>query len=233
MKKFNYFYGWLNCDVIIAHIDEIMNLRDSVRDVNENIVDPFSVVMEAAVGELTVETYNSQERQRQLQKTISNKIGHLHQAVLGAVPDWNSTGAIGGGLDIISSKRKVIAEVKNKYNTVKGSNLYPEVYQKLASCLERKEFKGFKAYYVTIIPKAGRGRAEPFTPSISRSRGHAPSRSDILSVGGREFYKLVTGRDNALRELLEATQNHLIKKYGIREECISLSNEYFRKAFGR
>ena len=208
-----------------------MALRDSARDLGDNVVDPFAVVLEAAIGRLTSDNYKSQERQRQLQKSITNKIGHLHQAIIGATPGWNSTGASGGGVDIVSQKKRILAEVKNKYNTVKGSNLYPEVYTKLASYLVRKEFKDFKAYYVTVIPEPGKGAAEPFTPSISKKEGKAPRRADILKIGGKEFYKLVTGRENALRELLGAIQVHLLKKHGIRTECITLSDQYFRDAF--
>jgi hypothetical protein len=222
---------WLNKEVLARHVDGILELSQRKRDVHTNVVDPFAVLFESALGGFNENSYKSQELHRQLQKAVENKIGALHQEVLGSIQNFKSTGAIGGGVDIVSERLKVIAEIKNKHNTVKGSNLYKEIYCNLDRYLSEKKYQGYTAYYVTIIPKKGQEGCHTFRPSISREEGKAPERKDILQIDGRGFYKLATGREDAIEHLFSSILSRIEEKHGVRSQQLKFASNYFQRAF--
>ncbi len=65
------------------------------------------------------EIWYKNETARQAQKTLQNHLGDFHQRILGSVKGWTDMHT-GGVIDLISHDTKIIAEVKNKYNTVSG-----------------------------------------------------------------------------------------------------------------
>lgn len=92
-----------------------------------------------------------QEEARLVQKTLQNLVGNFHQEILGHMDGWTNlrTGSV---VDLLNSEQKIIAEVKNKYNTTKG-NHKKVIYDDLHSLI-RTEFPGYTGYYVEIIPKS-------------------------------------------------------------------------------
>jgi hypothetical protein len=224
--------SWLNQKILHDQIDSILSLQKTLVNIDKNIVDPFAAVFETAIENYTPEKYIKQEKIRQLQKTLSNKVGSFHQEILGGIPGWTSTGNVGGGIDLICHKRKIIAEIKNKYNTVKGSNLYKEVYCNLNNYL-KKDFKGYTAYYVTIIGKKGEMGPRTFTPSMGKKNGQAPQRNDILLIDGRSFYQMATTDKNALDQLIEIIVEELTLKKTIDDKMVKLIRNFFEKAFPR
>lgn len=218
-------------EVLARHVEGILELSQKKRDIHANVVDPFAVLFESALGGFDENSYKLQEVHRQLQKSVENKIGALHQEVLGSIQHFRSTGAIGGGVDIISDRFKLIAEVKNKHNTVKGSNLYKEIYRNLEHYLSEKRFQGYTAYYVTIIPKKGQEGCHMFTPSISREDGKATARKDILQIDGRGFYELATGNEDAIEQLFSTILTMIEKKQGSKFTELNFASNYFRRAF--
>jgi hypothetical protein len=223
--------NWLDQKVLREQIDSIADLQKKEINIDKNIVDPFAAVFETTIENYNQNTYVKQEKIRQLQKTLSNKIGDLHQEILGSIPDWISTGKNGGGIDLICKKRKIIAEIKNKYNTVKGSNLYKEIYCNLDSFLKKESFKGYTAYYVTIIGKKGETGAQFFTPSMGKEKGKAPIRDDILLIDGRSFYAMATGDKNAIDQLFELVIDEVVSKKKLDPSMLELLKKFFCKAF--
>lgn len=127
----------------------------SERNFTRNVIDPFAVLFEMSGFEVDEKVWEIGEKNRQIQKTLQNHVGSFHQKILGTVDGWKDTGT-GGAIDLVSEKHKVIAEIKNKYNTVKGLDKV-KIYDHLEMHVMTKgnQYKGFTAYYVEVIPQSG------------------------------------------------------------------------------
>jgi len=85
----------------------------------KNIIDPFAALFEISGFELNYDLWAKNETNRQAQKTLQNHIGELHQIIIGSCEGWQNM-KTGNVIDLISHEKKIIAEVKNKYNTISG-----------------------------------------------------------------------------------------------------------------
>lgn len=121
--------------------------------IDHNVVDPFSILFEMGSFDMTFDRWLDSEKNRQTQKTLSNHIGLFHQNILGSMKGWSSLG-IGRMVDIVCDEHKIIAEIKNKHNTLKASDR-SSMYFKLEDLVMRKghTYKDYTAYYVEIVPK--------------------------------------------------------------------------------
>lgn len=175
-----------------------------LKDFQKNIIDPFSSIFDAAVSEVTHETWKDSEMVRQCQKTLTNHIGNLHQKILGSVEGWEDLGT-GGIVDLVCNERKIIAEVKNKYNTVTGGKLADQ-YNSLDRLVSPKtnKYKDYTSYFVNIIPKKPERFNMTFEPSDKDKGIKCRKNEKIRIIDGASFYTLVTGRENALEELYNA-----------------------------
>ena len=175
----------------------------SVQDTNlySNVVDPFSAIFDALRQNITLTDWLLQEKDRQIQKTIQNKLGTFHQGVLGRVDGWEDLGT-GAIVDLANSHIGVIAEVKNKHNTTKG-NHKKEIYDDLLKVIQTTH-KGATGYYVEIIPARKEPYNKPFTPPDNTTHTQRPMREDIRVVDGKSFYALVTGYPNAIDMVYDA-----------------------------
>lgn len=172
-------------------------------DIHKNTLDPFSAFLESSFSEVSFDEWVLKEKQRQAQKTFQNAIGDFHQMVIGSCYGWKDLG-IAGILDVCSSKKKILAEIKNKHNTMNsGSSV--EVYNKLASMLSMPEYRDYQGYCVKIIPKSKKGISiKEFAPSDSKNKGSCPKNPRILETDGRTFYSLVTDQENAIEMLFNS-----------------------------
>ncbi|MFC3120296.1 Eco47II family restriction endonuclease [Agaribacter flavus] len=175
-----------------------------IRDFEKNVIDPFSSLFDSAVSGVNHETWKNSEMVRQCQKTLTNHIGNLHQKILGSVVGWQDLGT-GGVVDLVCHEKKIIAEVKNKYNTVTGGKLADQ-YNSLERLVTPKasQYKGYTSYFVNIIPKKPERFDTTFEPSDKDKGIKCPPNELIRITDGASFYQLVTGRKNALSELYEA-----------------------------
>ena len=103
---------------------------------------------------------------------------------------------------MISTSNQIIAEVKNKHNTVKGSKKV-DVYDQLADLVmpNASIYKGYTSYLVNIIPKNSTRYNRPFTPPDNTTKTNRPSNILINEIDGANFYHLVTGEQSTLRDL--------------------------------
>jgi hypothetical protein len=182
-----------------------------------NVIDPFSAIIDALRKEMPLSKWLVTEKTRQTQKTMQNAIGEMHQAILGKVYGWENLGA-GSVIDLRSKSNKVIAEVKNKYNTTKGNHKV-RIYDDLKGQLMKEEYHDYVAYYVEVIPKKGQRYDKPFTPSDNQTHTRRPENERIRVIDGHSFYKLVTGREDALRELYEELP-------GVVAQCLKIDPNY-------
>lgn len=169
----------------------------------KNVIDPFSAIFEASAFTVDHQTWKDSEMIRQCQKTLQNHIGDLHQKILGQVIGWvNLKVGSASGVDLENKNKRIIAEVKNKHNTISLGSL-GEQYDKLAKLVNPKASKyfGYTVYFVNIIPKKPLRFNEPFTPNDKTTGSKCAVNSNIRIIDGASFYELVTGDKNALKDL--------------------------------
>ncbi len=144
-------------------------------------------------------------------------------------------------IDLLNRERKIIAEIKNKHNTISGGKL-SEQYLSLEKLVMPKTsvYYGYTAYFVNIIPKKPFRQDQEFVPSNKETGKSCHKNENIRIMDGACFYELVTGREHALRELYLAIPYFIKKAY---EEVfgseydgsidVEKFGEYFERAFGK
>lgn len=221
---------------LFAEIRSVLRMLDEITEdinIDRNVVDPFSAIFDMAKQNITYDEWIEQEKFRQAQKSLQNAVGYFHQNILGHVDGWVNPGS-GGSFDLISNDKKIIAEIKNKHNTM-NSTSGGGTYRKMANHLDG-DYKGYMGYIVTVIHKSPQRISRPFAPSESGLK-HEP-RDDLLLVDGATFYHIVTGDQNALRELYQILPEAIklalpTRNFDFNQETTSKSLlELFDRAFG-
>lgn len=168
--------------------------RCASQRMKKNVVDPFSSLIVASTLNMDSKEalINAQQNASAL-SGIYNALGNFHQQVLGSVIGWTNHDA---GYDLENTEQKILAEIKNKHNTM-NSSTRKEVESKLRGAIEAKG-RGWVAYLVIIIPK-----------KPDRHRERLFVKQHVYEVDGASFYKMVTGEANALHDMFLATINIL------------------------
>ena len=225
---------------LVAEVSHLLTVAEEAienqrKEFGKNVIDPFAAMFEMAGFGLDHAGWVHVELMRQAQKTLLNHIGGFHQNILGAVKGWENmkTGAV---VDVVSEKHKVIAEVKNKHNTLSGGKRSDQ-YGNLEKLVMQKasRYHGFTAYFVTIIPKSPERFDRPFTPSEKETGARVQENPLIREIDGSSFYELVTGRKDALAELFTALPGI---NSGINGKASDPADRaalaaYFQNAFGK
>ncbi|HHY0457487.1 TPA: Eco47II family restriction endonuclease [Vibrio parahaemolyticus] len=188
-------------DAIYPSIRRIYDAQHSDLNIYRNTLDGFSGMIDALVQDISMDEWLEQERNRQIQKTKQNAIGSLHEEIMGSI-DGVENLEVGNVFDIRCDDLRLIAEVKNKHNTTKGNHKV-NIYRDLEDALDSREYHGFTAYYVEVLPKNGQRYNKPFTPPDNVSGGNMPRRDDIRVIDGYSFYALLTDSPDALEELYD------------------------------
>jgi hypothetical protein len=177
-------------------------INKAEKDFYRNGVDPFSAVFDAACNNMSIDEWIISERRRQSQKTLQNALGHFHQSVLGCVEGWKIPDE--NFIDLVNDDKRIVVELKNKHNTVKKSDL-KSVYGELQEAVMHKtsRYRGFTAYYATIIPADHETFNRPFTPSDNATKTLKHENPLIREIDGYSFYGIATGVETALAELFE------------------------------
>jgi len=205
----------------------------SEKKFGKNVIDPFSAIFVMSGFKMDFDNWLKTETSRQAQKTLQNHIGEFHQKILGHVEGWDNM-KTGNVIDLVSNEKKIIAEVKNKHNTISGGKL-SELYYSLERLVMPKTsiYKNFIAYYVTIIPKNKKRKDLEFTPSDKDKGEKCPSNKLIREIDGASFYELVTGDKNALNDLFKVLPSVIEKctngKYKV--DNFNKLQEFFNQAF--
>jgi len=218
-------------------ITGIIALEQSENKFTKNVIDPFLMLFEMGCFNLNNNDWLKNEKTRQAQKTLSNKIGWFHQKIIGSLPNWQDLGTK-ELVDVVCHEKQIIAEIKNKFNTVKQSDLIG-LYNDLYDMVQHKtqKYHGFTAYYVEIIPKKAQIYDKCFTPSDRKTGHKARANEKIRQIDGASFYTLATGYDDALSLLFSALPKAIqIASYNLK---IPINNfeyeeltEYFKAAYG-
>jgi hypothetical protein len=98
-------------------VEEAKSDKKAEKKFHKNVIDPFTLLFEMATFGISISEWEKNEKMRQAQKTLTNRIGNFHQKILGSVKGFNNleTGKI---IDLVNLDLKIIAEVKNKHNTL-------------------------------------------------------------------------------------------------------------------
>ncbi|MBI1287241.1 MAG: Eco47II family restriction endonuclease [Flavobacteriales bacterium] len=224
-----------NLNAAVSHLLEKAKAAKSAaeKEFGKNVIDPFSALFEIAAFELNYDDWKKSETARQAQKTLQNHVGEFHQRILGSVDGWENL-EVGNEVDLANHNRKIIAEIKNKYNTMKGSDK-SGLYHTLDDLTMRKssKFRGYTAYYVTIIPNRKAKFNKLFTPSDKSKGAKCPPNELIREIDGASFYDLATGVTNSLKELFEVLPSVVSE---VSEGKLSVSKEevqqFFAAAYG-
>lgn len=206
--------------------------RKSVTQTDRNVIDPFAAIFSMTAFDLSPKNWLVNEMNRQADKTLTNALGDFHQSMLGHVLGWKSL-PVGNQVDLVSDDRKIVAEIKNKHNTVTGKNLI-SLYNSLENIVDDKTsiYKGYTAYYVTILAGSPERVNKPFTPSDSSKGKQVAAKEHIRIVDGNTFYEIVTGKENALKEIFDALPKVIsnITKKSI-DDKFAYAQTLFNKAF--
>jgi hypothetical protein len=199
---------------------------------NRNVIDPFAVLFEMAGFDLKADVWLTSEKTRQAQKSLQNHVGEFHQQILGSMNGWQDL-AVGSVLDLVSTKHKIVAEVKNKFNTVKGSDRVG-IYDALHALVMPKgqQYRGFTAYYVEVIPKSAERYDRVFTPPDKATGERRAASERIRQIDGASFYALATGVDDALPQLFQVLPDVIEACSDYRFSNREFLAGFFRMAYG-
>ena len=194
---------YIKDEKLIKEVEIILNkieltTKSSKKASHSNVIDPFSAFFDATTQGISLNTWLKQEKARQIQKTMQNCIGDFHQGVLGNMIGWKNLGT-GQIVDVENTKKKIVAEIKNKYNTTKGNHKI-EIYDELEAVLNMRD-KKWISYYVEIIPQNKKTYNKPFVPSDHKTKRRRPENDRIRIIDGKSFYDLASGTKDTLKKL--------------------------------
>ena len=213
------------------------------RSLTKNTIDPFGIIFEMSGFNIpSVGQWQINEKQRQAQKSLQNAIGAFHQNILGHIHSngiqisQNLGNGHNSGMDVVVPSLSIIADVKNKFNTLNAKGklaLYDEMHALVSPTVSA--YHSYTAYYVEIIskkPVKSQLNGIAFMPSDSSTRTRRATHARIKQISGRNFYAMVTGIPNALDLLYDSLPLVIgnISKYTFSAADIAAINNYFRSA---
>lgn len=159
----------------------------------KNKIDTIKLTFDAKFNDLDEETLIKTEINRQIDKSINNSIGTFHEQILGGIKGYEMGNL--SGFDIKATNDTLFADIKNKHNTMNSSSA-ESLFQKLAHYADT--YKQAKCYWVQILAKNSFNQKW-----FGEINGKEYSHSRVYKISGDQFYKLLTGNENALFELYE------------------------------
>lgn len=231
-----------NLITAVKHVLDIAReaKKSAEKNFHTNVIDPFSAYFEAGGFKISHEAWKSNEEARQAQKTLQNHVGAFHQKILGGIHGWQDL-YVGSNIDLLCQDKKIIAEIKNKHNTITGGKLVGE-YQTLEELImpNASIYKGYTAYFVNIIPKKTARLDKPFSPSNRKTSTKCALNEKIRIIDGASFYDLATGEKNSLKALYDVLPQVIedVYKTSYPNEKFTivgkeLFKQYFEQAYGR
>lgn len=228
--------SFISDEALITAVKRLLDIATKARtkadkDFERNVIDPFAVLFEMAGFGTDEAAWLAGEKNRQAQKSLQNHVGSFHQVILGMMQGWQDLGT-GNVVDVVCPAKKIIAEVKNKHNTVKGSDKV-KVYDQVETLVMTKghQYKGFTAYYVEIIPKSGARYDREFTPPDSAIGQPRRANPLIRQIDGYSFYALATGVPDSLEQLFAILPDVIEACSDYRFAEREFAKTFFDKAF--
>lgn len=159
-----------------------------------NKIDTIKLTFDSKFNGLSEEDLIKAEVIRQIDKSINNSIGTFHEQILGGIEGYQ----IGNlsGFDIKANDNSLFADIKNKHNTMNSSSA-EALFQKLKRYAD--DNKKAKCYWVQILAKGSFNQLWE-----AEINGKEYKHSRVYKISGDQFYFLLTGKENALKQLFQA-----------------------------
>ena len=158
-----------------------------------NKIDTIKLTFDAKFNDLNEEALIKTEINRQIDKSINNSIGTFHEQILGGIAGFEMGNL--SGFDIKATDDSLFADIKNKHNTMNSSSA-ESLFQKLSKYADT--YKKANCYWVQVLAKNSFN--EKWFGEIN---GKEYSHSRVYKISGDQFYKLLSGNENALFELYQ------------------------------
>ncbi|WP_294809443.1 Eco47II family restriction endonuclease [uncultured Gemmiger sp.] len=204
---------------------------------NSNIVDPIKLIFDKTVYQYTWEEIIKNEIFRQRDKANNNDIGYFHQRIFQYMKGCTVPQA---GWDVIFTKddrievpecgsvKTVYVEMKNKHNTMNSASS-AKTYMKMQGQLLKDD--DCACFLVEAIAK----KSQNITWSVSVD-GTKQKHRRIRRVSMDEFYKTVTGQDDAfyqmcmvlpsvIQEVVATSDNIVVPHDTVINELQNIANE--------
>ena len=174
----------------------------NIEKFNANIIDPIKLLFDKNIYGSSWEEIIKSEIFRQRDKSNNNSIGYFHQKIFQyiegcTVPKsgWDVIFQKAGGIEIENCGKvgKIFVEMKNKHNTM-NSAASAKTYMKMQGQLLHDD--DCACFLVEVIAKKSQNIV--WTVSVD---GQRQQHKKIRRVSIDEFYKIVTGEENAFYQL--------------------------------
>lgn len=178
------------------------------RHISKSAEDPFLKASMTGMYSMSESDYVKWEVIRQKQKALEMKWGDFHEELMGKFPDYETlpTGHE-SGCDVQKRDETEIFEIKNRDNTVKGSD-----GKHIISMLKRHRDAGKRAIFVQVNCPDGKVK-----------RYNAPPEIEVWN--GRQAYAHLSGRDTFFDDLLSTVKTtfSLFKTYDSLKQTLEIA----------
>lgn len=195
MKDYN--LGFISDRDIYDHVKATVESYRRVitlREFNENIVDPIKLTFDAKVYGKSIRQVVDDECFRQIDKSNGNRIGYFHQNIFRYA--GNGWEVPRNGFDVENTDLHIFAELKNKHNTMNSASSQ-KTYMKMQSRLLEDD----KAVCYLVEAIAKKSGDETWKISLDQ-KPYANNRIRRISMD--RFYGLVFGDAKAFCKLCAA-----------------------------
>lgn len=189
----------------IKSYDNTLNKID-LEKFNSNIIDPIKLTFDKALFNKSWKEIIEMEINRQRDKSNTNAIGYFHQNLFKYI---NKCEVPDEGFDVIFAKdpsTNICVEMKNKHNTM-NANSSQKTYINMQNHLLNNP--NDECYLVEVL--APKSRNIPWEISVDKK--HC-SNERIRRVSIDQFYKIVTGIDDAFYQICEQLPRTIQKLIG-------------------
>ena len=192
----DYGLSFISNENLFLHVKETIKkyrFKINLKEFNKNLVDPIKLTFDTKIYGKSLEEIIETESLRQIDKSNTNHIGYFHQNIfkyLGngwEVPDK--------GYDVINEQENYFVEMKNKHNTM-NSAASQKTYMKMQDKILRNDEA--ICYLVEVIAK----NSQDIIWKVSLDSEQL-SNKRIRRISIDQFYQLVTGIENAFKELCQ------------------------------
>lgn len=163
----------------------------------KNKIDPVKLISDGSFLRLSMSETIKRELVRQADRAVSNRIGLFHERLIGTLQGYHQL-PIGEGVDVQSDSRTIAVEVKNKHNTVKGSDQIT-IFNGLLQAVEDEKSPIKEGYYVRIWDT--RSRIEPW---VLKHKKKVYTHENIFIASADQFYWKLTGEKDAFSQIMTA-----------------------------
>lgn len=192
-----YGLGFIDDNSLFEHVRETVEryrFKIDLADFNKNLIDPIKLTFDAKVYSRDIEEVVEDEVIRQLDKSNTNHIGYFHQNIfrhLGgdnwSVPDE--------GYDVVNEVEKIYVEMKNKHNTMNSSSS-----QKTYMRMQNTIIHDPEATCLLVEAIAKNSQNIEWSTTVEKVKVSSPN---IRRVSMDKFYEIITGDENAFRDLCQ------------------------------